>query len=143
MVRVDVFRKGGKHYLVPVYVSQVMAGELPMCAIKAHKPEDEWTAIDSTYEFLFTLYPNELVELHFDERSVFGYYVKTHRGSGSLTIAPTNSRTDAEVKDYGVLRASGILKHSIDMLGQYYPVRKEVRLGLARGAGKSAGATES
>ena len=46
MVRVDVFEKGGKYYLVPIYSWQVAKGILPDRAIIAFKDEEDWQLID-------------------------------------------------------------------------------------------------
>ena len=65
MLRMDVFRRSGKHYVVPVYVVDVLRSELPSRAVVAHKAEDQWTLIDDSFEFLFSLYPNDFVRLRF------------------------------------------------------------------------------
>ncbi|MDY6296440.1 MAG: type II CRISPR RNA-guided endonuclease Cas9 [Schwartzia succinivorans] len=64
MVRVDVFfiPEGREHgyYLVPVYTSDVVRGELPMRAVVAHKSYAEWKIMREE-DFLFSLYPNDLI----------------------------------------------------------------------------------
>ena len=61
MVRIDVFAKGGKYYCVPVYIADVYAGILPNRAATANKGYKDWDVMDNSYEFLFSLYQNDLV----------------------------------------------------------------------------------
>src|SRR5574343_904291 len=87
MLRVDVFTKAGKFHLVPVYVHHRVTG-LPDRAIVAFKDEEEWTLIDESFEWCFSLYPNDLLQV--TQRSgetVFGYYRGCHSGTGALNIA--------------------------------------------------------
>lgn len=62
MLRVDVFTKAGKFHLVPVYVHHRVTG-LPNRAIVAFKDEHEWTLIDESFDWCFSLYPNDLVKV--------------------------------------------------------------------------------
>ncbi|MGD9788920.1 MAG: type II CRISPR RNA-guided endonuclease Cas9, partial [Sulfuricellaceae bacterium] len=55
MLRVDVFTKAGKFHLVPVYVHHRVTG-LPNRAIVAFKDEEEWTLVDDSFQFCFSLY---------------------------------------------------------------------------------------
>ena len=63
MVRVDVFEKDNKNYLVPIYVSDFARNELPNKAICANKDEKEWIEMTEEYKFKFSLYPNDLVKI--------------------------------------------------------------------------------
>src|SRR5690606_37205272 len=86
MLRVDVFTKGGKFHLVPVYVHHRVTG-LPNRAIMAFKDEDEWTLIDESFQFCFSLYPNDLVRIQQKNKPVIqGYYASCHRGTGNLNL---------------------------------------------------------
>ena len=130
MVRTDVFRKGGKHYLVPVYVKDIVVlGVLPDKAIAAGKPESEWTVMDHSYEFVFSFYPFDVIRLTTPRgKEVFGYYRECNRDSGSLVISSFNSW---QVKsNMGARTALLIQKYEMGVLGDYYPVRKEVRRGV-------------
>jgi len=55
MIRVDVFCKEGKYFLVPIYVHHRLSDTLPDRAIVSGKPEGEWVRMDSSYQFLFSL----------------------------------------------------------------------------------------
>ena len=52
MVRVDVFTKGGKYFLVPIYTWQVAKGILPNKAVIQGKNEEDWEVMDdATFRF--------------------------------------------------------------------------------------------
>lgn len=138
MLRVDVFAKGGKFYLVPVYVYHALAKrveDLPNRAIVQGKNEDEWTLIDDTFDFCFSLYPNDFVRVtQKGKPSIGGYYSSCHRGTGNLNIW-THDRNisigkDGIIEGIGVKTALSLEKFNIDILGNIYPVQRETR-GLA------------
>lgn len=138
MLRVDVFTKAGKFHMVPVYVHHSLAkkvDELPNRAIVAFKDEDEWTLVDDTFDFRFSLYPNDFLRVtQKGKLPIAGYYSSCHRGTGSLNIW-THDRNVAIGKDgiiegVGVKTALSLEKFNVDVLGNIYPVQKENR-GLA------------
>lgn len=142
MIRTDVFRKKGKYYLVPVYVYHLKAGELPNRAIASHKPETEWPVVDESFEFLFSLYPFDLVKVVLKGEEYFGYYRGTDRAAGTVTITPLNNN---KAKSYrpGIRKAELVEKYSIDVLGNIHRVKREKRLGLAnRSSVKSCSAED-
>ncbi len=73
MLRVDVFTKGGRFHLVPVYVHHRVVG-LPDRAIVAFKDEVEWTRIDGSFDWCFSLHPNDLVRVRLRSEAHLGYY---------------------------------------------------------------------
>lgn len=141
MVRVDVFAKAGKFYLVPVYVSDVMRRRLPDRAIAAHKPYEEWPVMDSTYEFRFSLYPYDFVRIRLKDRDVLGYYRKCDSSSGSLTVSSPN-KNETHPPRYGARLAEAIEKFEMGILGDYHPVRREVRRGLEDAGNLKSGEAE-
>lgn len=133
MLRVDVFSKAGKFHLVPVYVHHRVRG-LPNRAIVAHKDESDWTEVRDD-EFLFSLYPNDLVSIKpkgTDE--INGYYVGTDRDNAKITLRIHDR--NISVGNSGELRASTktaeqLVKYHVDVLGHIYPAPPEQRHGLA------------
>ena len=106
MLRVDVFTKAGKFHLVPVYVHHRVTG-LPNRAIVAFKDEEEWTLIDESFEFLFSLHPNDLVRIHQKgKQPILGYYASCHRGTGNLNVW-AHDRSTVVGKD-GMLEGIGV-----------------------------------
>jgi CRISPR-associated endonuclease Csn1 len=134
MLRVDVFSKAGQFYLIPVYVHHKVAG-LPNRAIVAHKDEEEWTLIDESFDWCFSLYPNDLVRITKKKESFFGYYASTHRGGGTISIwAHDRNRSvgkEGFIEGIGVKTALKLEKFEVDILGKFYPARPEPRRGLA------------
>lgn len=154
MLRVDVFRKEGKYHFVPIYVHHRVAG-LPNRAIVASKNETDWTLIDESFEFLFSLHPNDLLRIHQkDKKPLLGYFRACHSGTGNVNIqlhdrAKLGERT-VSLKEFrrspqkaipndklgliegvGAKTALSIEKFHVDVLGNIYPAPPEVRHGLA------------
>ncbi|MFQ3549153.1 MAG: type II CRISPR RNA-guided endonuclease Cas9 [Armatimonadota bacterium] len=142
MVRVDIFKKDNKYYLVPVYVKDMMEGKLPNKAIAANKPEEQWPVIDDSYEFQYTLHPYDLVKLKGKNAEYFGYYRGTHRGTSALSISVTNNN-QILIDGIGARKLVSIEKYEIDPLGEYWLVEKEKRLGLEDYSNLEPGETEA
>lgn len=132
MIRTDVFSKDGRYYLVPVYRADAIKGELPNRAIVNGKPESEWREMDETYEFKFSLYSGDMVELIRNKDAWTGYFVGTSRSTGSLTLAAHDGRWVQS--SLGV--AQGVVsftKLHIDVLGRTVTrVKREKRRGFPK-----------
>ncbi len=136
MLRVDVFSKAGKFHLVPVYVHHRVARMLPDRAIVAFKDEGEWTLIDDSFRFCFSLYPNDLILVRQKGKdSVFGYYSGCNRANGSIDLWTHDRNTqigkDGMIQSIGVKTALSVEKFHVDVLGNIYPAPAEPRRGLA------------
>ncbi len=134
MLRVDVFTKTGKFHLVPVYVHHAVTKELPNRAIVAFKDEEEWTLIDDSFEWCFSLYPNDLVKVTLKEGALSGYYAGCDRSTGNVGLW-AHDRSQSVGKDglirTGVKTALALEKFHVDVLGNIYPAPPEPRRGLA------------
>lgn len=134
MIRVDVFTKAGKFHLVPVYVHHRVTG-LPNRAIVAFKDEDEWTLVDESFAFLFSVYPNDLIRVALRNNSYLGYFASCHRGTGAFNIwMHDRSRTTGKngaIEGIGIKTALALDKFHVDILGYFYPIAPEQRHGLA------------
>jgi CRISPR-associated endonuclease Csn1 len=134
MLRVDIFRKTDKFYLIPVYVHHYVNG-LPNHAIAAHKEECDWPLIDETYKFVFTVYPNDLMRITQKNAFFLGYYAGCDRGSGNVNLwaHDRNQATgnDGLIRGIGVKTAITVEKFHVDVLGKIYPAPFEERRGLA------------
>ena len=132
MLRVDVFTKAGKFHLVPIYVHHRVAG-LPDRAVVASKDEIEWTLIDESFQFCFSLYPNDLVKIsQKGEMPILGYYSTCDRSTGSLKLwAHDAVGKDGRADRIGVKTAMSFEKFDVDVLGNIFPANPEARLGLA------------
>lgn len=135
MIRVDVFRKKGKFHLVPVYASHAVAKELPNRAAVAHKSEDEWTLIDGSFEFIFSVYPKDLIKINQKGAEFSGYFAGSDIGSANISLW-THDRNqslgkDGQFRGIGVKTALSFEKFNVDVLGRVYPAKPETRRGLA------------
>jgi CRISPR-associated endonuclease Csn1 len=136
MLRVDVFTKAGKFHLVPVYVHHAVAKKLPNRAIVQAKDEDEWTLMEDSFAFCFSLHPNDLVRVvQKGKEAILGYYSSCHRGTGNLNVWAHDRNQlvgkDGIIEGIGVKTALALEKFNVDVLGNIYPIQKEVRRGLA------------
>jgi CRISPR-associated endonuclease Csn1 len=131
MLRADIFTKNGKFHIVPVYVADAVKEELPNRAIVAFKPEEEWTLIDDSYRFLFSLYPNDWVTVRLKREVREGYYAGLNRATGNIDIW-LHDRNQIMGKK-GLLEGNGIKtalaveKYHVDFLGGLHRVHKEER----------------
>ena len=125
MVRVDVYTKGGKFYLVPQYIANVAQHQLKTKAIVQGKAESEWTQIDESFDFCFSLCRNDLVKVT-DRKGtcVFGYYLGTDRATGAIGIIKHDASSQTRV---GVKTCLTFEKYIVTPLGEYHKVRKEPR----------------
>lgn len=134
MLRVDVFTKAGKFHLVPVYVHHRVAG-LPNRAIVAFKDEEEWTLIEESYKWCFSLYPNDLVKITLKTDSYLGYYSGVDRSTGAISIwAHDRNQSvgkDGLIRGIGAKTALNVEKFHVDTLGNIHPAKPEPRRGLA------------
>lgn len=135
MLRVDVFTKGGKFHLIPVYVHHRVKG-LPNRAIVAFKDEDEWTLVDGSFGFLYSIYPNDLVRISFKSKSpITGYFASCHRGTGAFNLWAHDRNSQigkgGAIEGIGIKTASSLEKLHVDTLGRIYPAPLEQRRGLA------------
>lgn len=136
MLRVDVFTKNGRFHLVPLYVHHRVAKALPNRAIVAFKDESDWTSIDDSFSFCFSLHPNDLVRVHQKGKEpLLGYFGSCHRGTGNINLwAHDRSQRvgkNGMIEGIGVKTALALEKFNVDVLGNVYPVQQEFRRGLA------------
>ena len=136
MARVDIFAKANKRgkrefYLIPIYPHHVADQQTwpkpPDRAVRAYKAETEWTLIDKSYDFLFSLYPNTLLEVVTpDGEPVQGYFKGMDRTTGAIALAAPKSARELR-RGIGAKTLSNIEKLFIDRLGNVSPVQRESR----------------
>ena len=136
LVRIDVFTKSGKFYLVPLYVADAVKDKLPV------KTADGEIQIDNDFDFRFSLHPNDLTRVTLKGKgSILGYF----RGYGgppnpyniTLSIHDRNkngherANEKGEIPSIGVKTALNIEKFNVDVLGNIYPAPPEKRRDMA------------
>jgi len=133
MARVDVFRRKSKKgawefHVVPIYPHQIVALESPPNkAVVAYKTENDWTSIDSNFEFVWSLNPMSYLELvKSNGEPIEGYYRSMDRTTGAINLSPmaTNSET---IRSIGVKTLSSFRKFAIDRVGRKFEISSEVR----------------
>lgn len=134
MLRVDVFTKSGRFHLVPIYVHHRVKG-LPNQAIVAYKDEEDWTLIDDSFQFLFSLYPNDLTRINLKKESHLGYYAGCDRSTGAINLWAHDRNLqvgkDGLIRGVGIKTALTVEKFHVDVLGNFYPAPPELRHDLA------------
>ena len=134
MVRVDIYIREDIYYTVPVYVKDIMIEKKTKEKTKRLLPEAKigrganqiiLKDIDHTFEFIFSLYPNDLVRM-IDEKNkeIFAYYVKYGISNGAYSLIPHSQieKNDLIHKNIGQLKV--FEKYQVDVLGNYYKCKK-------------------
>lgn len=136
LIRVDVFTKEGKFYLIPLYVADTVKKK------RLDQTADGETQIDNSFHFRFALHPNDLAKVTLKGKgSILGYF----RGYGgppnpyniTLAIHDRNkngherANEKGEIPSIGVKTALNIEKFNVDVLGNLYPAPPEKRRDLA------------
>lgn len=144
MVRVDVFFvPGDGYYLVPIYVSDTRKKELPNRAVVAHKSYNDWKVMKEA-DFLFSLYPNDLIEVEhkkgltftvahkdstlppkWETKRTLCYYTSMNISVGSILVSTHDAAYT--LSGLGVKTLVSLKKYEVDVLGYIRPVAKETR----------------
>jgi CRISPR-associated endonuclease Csn1 len=119
MVRLDVYRKENKkgrleHFFVPVYTHQV-SGSLPTKIMPSPKG---FSDVDETFTKVASLYPNDYVRIHFENKTEEGYNVSSGVMSTINHAAPGKDR--ASLKETSPRSAVSIERHDIPILGNIF-----------------------
>jgi len=144
MIRIDVFEKDNKNYLVPVYISDFYIGITPNKAISSGK---DWLEMTNDYNFKFSLYPKDLIYVEnnveikltsahkesknaITKKNFMLYYVKTDIDSGRINVINHDNSFEGRISPRSFVKLE---KYAVDILGNYYKVKNEKRQMLERG----------
>lgn len=148
MHRVDVFKKDGKYYCVPVYIADVYKGVLPNKAATRGKEYDEWLEMDDTYIFQFSMYKNDLLIVENnkgiamkkmrkndrsktpDEITIFKDLVYFNSFNISVASALVEDVLGCYSVGIGLKTLSNIQKCQVDTLGNVTIIKEEKRQPL-------------
>lgn len=128
MVRVDIFNKDGKNYMVPIYEADVVKPELPNRAIVLNKPKAEWLLMDYNYKFLFSLYPNDFIVIKSKKKTISGYAQSFHGTQGQISQLDVADGS-SEIKSIGI-QSVVLEKYNVDVLGNKTLIKSEKRMGF-------------
>ena len=134
MVRVDVFTKDSKYYLVPIYVADMVKDKLPNKAIRQGKPESEWLEMDENYTFKFSLYPKDMIAIKKKKDDIvqYLYYSSTDVSCAGIVCFNHDKSTLPNGKKEQKIGVTGLEvfdKYEVDILGSYHKINKEQRKG--------------
>lgn len=138
IVRTEVFqhKETGRFYLAPIYVPEILEHIPPKKLIVPAKSYENWIDISNEYEFLFNLYPNDLIKIKMPKEKEaknrlgekikwqegFFYFKKVHSRTAQINIIDQmNSFEDA----VGSQRLLLFEKYQVDPLGNISKVEKE------------------
>ena len=112
--------------------------DLPNKAVSRDKPECDWTVMDETYQFLFSLHKNDWISVQGKPKTkpFAGYYAGLDRATGAISLW-SHDRNKAEGKQglyrsIGVKGAESFTKYHIDLLGGLHKVQEETRQPLGQ-----------
>ena len=129
MVRVDVFEKDNKYYLVPIYVSDFSKKVIPNKAITRNREEKDWIEMTEDYNFEFSLYPNDLVKIKKkNDKEIIAYYIGTDRSTAAITLLKQDG--SETIRGIGVKNLEIFEKYQVDILGNINKIKKEKREGV-------------
>lgn len=138
MIRIDVFYvKDDGYYFVPIYVKHAIEKILPNKASVAKKPESEWKEMKEE-DFLFSLYPNDLVYIKakkpiefepsknkkLEKKSfdgIIAYYSSSNVSTASIEVKTHENKYKRE--GVGIKTLLEMKKYQVDILGNYYEVK--------------------
>lgn len=146
MYRIDLFKKNGKYYIVPVYMKDVYAHKLPNKVIAIGKP---WIKLDDSYEFQFSLYQNDLIKIEWNKEAKLsklkentksnkpdeinlksGLFYYNGCGISSANIKILTCDRCYSIESLGVQNLANITKCYVDIMGKVYHAPKETRKEL-------------
>jgi CRISPR-associated endonuclease Csn1 len=135
MARVDVFRKKNRKgklefYVVPIYPHQIAMMDMPPNrAVIAYKSDEEWTLLDDSFEFVWSLNAMSYVEItKSNGEFIEGYFRGLHRGTGAANVSTHwTLEKDGASDGIGVKTLADFKKFTVDRLGRKFEVSREVR----------------
>lgn len=122
MIRIDVFEKNGKYFIVPIYTKDINK-PLPNLAVIQGKHESNWEPVDDS-EFIFSLYPNDIVNISGN----MYYYISADRSTSNIGVESHDSYN--KITGKGLKTEKEIKKYNVDILGNLQEVKQEKRLPL-------------
>jgi CRISPR-associated endonuclease Csn1 len=109
---------------------------LPNRAATANTPRENWTLIDESFEFRFSLAANDHIALKTKKAEFVGYFAGMDIATAAITIL-SHDRNGSVGKD-GAWRSLGIKvgvehfeKFNVDVLGNVHRIEREIHRDLA------------
>ena len=149
MVRIDVFHvENDGYYFVPIYVADTLRLDLPNLACVANKAYSDWKPMQDE-DFIFSLYPNDLIKithrtsmklaicqkgssLAAAKEQHSGYFYFSGADISTASVSGITHDNTYKVRGLGIKNLEEFKKYTVDVLGEYHPVKKEVRQPFVR-----------
>lgn len=120
--RIDIFEKDGKLHFVYLYPKDFVQDKLKNQTIKNKE-------IDDSYNFKFSIFKNDLIEMELKDKTVFGY-MGFAESDGRFNVLPhSQAMLDKKIDRHSTGSAKYIKKYQVDPLGNYVEVKSEKRQG--------------
>lgn len=143
MIRIDVFNEDGKYYFVPIYTYDARKNELPNRAATAGKTNiSEWRIV-SDKNFLFSLYPGDLIRIKRkkpistkntadgssqERNDILIYYTGADKSTGNISGKAHDGSFTVRL---GIQSLEVFEKyHQVDVLGNFSRVKSEKRRNI-------------
>lgn len=127
MVRIDLYQKDGKYYMVPVYMHDMTKKEIPRKAATGGKPYKDWRVMDPD-DFIFSVYPRELLHIqkskpfHKDlSNDLYAYFKGANTNGATITVVTHDGRY--ELPSIGIQNLKLIEKCQVNALGEIHVCR--------------------
>ena len=130
--RIDVFRHKEKYRISVERKLDLLQSCLSDRVITRNRQHSDWTKIDETFDFQFSVYPDDLICIQEkkDSPRIYGYYKTTDISVGLIKVASYNRGIKQELR-IPFTNALSIEKYSISYLGILHKVSREQRIPLA------------
>lgn len=143
MIRIDVFENKSKFYFIPVYVKDFYNKQLPNKICKAGCLYKDWSELDESYTFKFSLFKNDIIKICskkgfnfvpcdkkakkeiFVFNDLLVYYKCANRATSSISFETIDGKYQAE--GVGIQNLLQFDKFEIDLLGNIRSVKHESR----------------
>lgn len=126
LVRIDLFRKESKYYIVPVYIMDTVGQDLPNRVVTARKGYNHWGVLDESYKFELSLHPYDLIRIKSEKEDKFYYFSTIDIESNRLECKEVNIPTTRNVR-YSMSSIKSIEKYEVGVLGDLHLVKMETR----------------
>ncbi len=124
--RVDVFKKDDKYHFIYLYTADFEKDELPNITIKNLE-------IDDTFDFKFSIFKDELIEIKPKNKDVFKGYFKFSESDGRFNIQyHTESQYNKKTGRFSTGSLEYLNKYQVDVLGNIQEVKKEIRVATKK-----------
>jgi len=136
MLRIDIFKRSDGYYWVPIYAADTVKPTLPNKAVAHSKPYELWPEMQDE-DFIFSLYPNDLVRfIHkssvaatcWDKSKInltdsYVYYIKANISTASISVE-SHDRSHS-IPSLGVKSLVLLEKWNVDVLGKRNLIKKK------------------